>query len=114
MWNKPSDEVLARMPRLYSTEGTVLKNKIIYEHFFLGGNDWYMAEYCPKDREFFGYAVLNADWRNSEWGYISFDELIKINVRGFEVDRDLYWSPKKFWDIQEVRKGYAYKWDQVR
>ena len=99
MWNKPTDEVLARMPRLHETEGIKAKDKIIYEHFFIGGCDWYAAEYCPEDRLFFGYAVLNCDWQNAEWGYTSLDELAGIRVHGIEVDRDLYWEPKRFGDV---------------
>ena len=45
MWNKPTDEELARMPRLYETEGIPLEDKIIHQHYFIGGSDWYMG--CP-------------------------------------------------------------------
>lgn len=100
MWNRPSDAELGRMPRLYETEGTPLQDKIIYQHYFIGGSDWYMAEYDPNDRLFFGYAILNNDHEMAEWGYSSLDELADISVRGIEVDRDLHWKPKKFRDIR--------------
>ena len=47
-----------------------------------------------------GNAGLNNDYQNAEWGCTSFDELAKINVRGIEVDRNLYWSPKRFAEIE--------------
>ncbi len=101
MWNKPSDEELSRMPRLYETENVPLEDKIIHQHYFIGSCDWYMAEYGPEERLFFGHAILNNDLQNAEWGYTSLDELADINVRGIEIDRDLYWEPKRFGDIRK-------------
>ena len=66
MWNRPSDAELSRMPRLYETENVPLSDKIIHQHYFIGGSDWYMAEYDPNDRLFFGYAVLNNDHEMAE------------------------------------------------
>ncbi len=100
MWNRPSDAELSRMPRLYETENVPLSDKIIHQHYFIGGSDWYMAEYDPNDRLFFGYAVLNNDHEMAEWGYSSLDELADINVRGLEVDRDLHWDPRRFGKIE--------------
>lgn len=102
MWNKPTENQLKALPKMYSTEKIPLNDKIIKMHFFMGGSDWYIAEYNPEDRIFFGYAVLNGDWEMSEWGEISLDELESIKVRGIEIDRDLHWSPKKF---KEIKKG---------
>ncbi len=102
MWNKPSDEELNRMPRLYETENVPLDDKMIYQHYFLGGSDWYMAEYGPNERLFFGYAILNNDHEIAEWGYSSLDELADINVHGIEVDRDLHWGVRRFGDVERV------------
>jgi hypothetical protein len=74
MWNIPSKERFDRIPRLYETEATPLSEKLIHLHFFIGGCDWYIVEY-DGDNLFFGYAILNGDLINAEWGYISFDEL---------------------------------------
>lgn len=52
-----------------------------------------------------GFAILNEDYQNSEWGYIDYDELRSINIKGFEVDRDLYWEPKKAGLIERIVKG---------
>ena len=110
MWNEPSKEQLDRLPRLYETEGTELKDKIIHLHFFMGGCDWHIAEYDGDDT-FFGYANLN-DPQMAEWGYISFQELKELKAQvplikggrpvggfAYEVDRDLHWQPKKFSEI---------------
>ena len=89
MWNEPTAEQLNSIPRLYQTEHTSLRDKIIWLHFFIGGCDWYIAEYDGEDL-FFGFAILNGDLINAEWGYVSFSELKTIKVAGaFEVDNDL-------------------------
>ncbi|MCA9734271.1 MAG: DUF2958 domain-containing protein [Deferribacteres bacterium] len=94
MWNIPTQEELVLIPRLYETEHIPVEEKIIHLHFFIGQCDWYIAEFDGGDL-FFGYANLGDD-EMAEWGYISFQELKDICIRGIEVDRDLYWKPKKF------------------
>lgn len=102
MWLKPKQSELKEIPRLYSTEDISLEDKVIYGHFFLGGCDWYIAEYDPEDRLFFGYAILNEDYQNAEWGYISYDELIELKVGPFEIEWDKYWEPKKAREIEKI------------
>ena len=108
MWNEPTEEDLQRIPRLYATEIVPWADKMIYQHFFLGGCDWYVAEYAPEERIFFGYAILNDDLDNSEWGYISFDELRDVKAQGvYEVDRDLHWSPRKASEVERIVAAYG-------
>jgi hypothetical protein len=57
-----------------------LKDKIFYMHFFIGGCDWYIAEYDGEDL-FWGYVVLNSDLQNSKLGYISYTELKTFNIK---------------------------------
>ena len=104
MWNTPTKERLAKIPRLYETEDIPLKNKMIYLHFFIFGSDWYIAEYDGDDL-FFGYAILNGDTENAEWGFISFEELRSINVSGVEIDCELedYWNVKPVSEIKKIQ-----------
>lgn len=103
MWNEPGNDELNRLPALYSTENVSLEDKLIHMHFFLGGCDWYVAEYGREERIFFGYAILNDDLDNAEWGYVSFDELRELRTSsGIEVDRDLHWSPLKYSQIDKL------------
>jgi hypothetical protein len=69
MWNEPTKERLATIPRLYETENIPIKDKPIYLHFFIGGCDWYIAEFDGDDI-FFGFAILNNDYEMAEWGYV--------------------------------------------
>lgn len=109
MWNEPTENQLRQLPRPYTTEDVHWKDKTIYMHFFLGGCDWYMAEYDEPRRAFFGYAILNDDLANAEWGYVSLDELREVRTKqGFEVDRDLYWTPRKASVIEKIVQAYEH------
>jgi hypothetical protein len=88
---------------------------VIHLHFFLGNNDWYIAEYGGKDT-FFGFVCLNGWTDCAEWGYISYTELRELRVKQpigidgqrmfipLEVDRDLYWESKKAIDVPLIRE----------
>jgi len=91
MWNTPSKQILAQIPKFYETENTPTMEKIIYLHFFLGNSDWYVCEFDGTDT-FFGFVILNGDYQTAEWGYFTLHKLDRLNVRGFEVDMDLYWE----------------------
>ena len=95
MWCLPTKKHLEKLPPLYSTEMVKTKDKKIKMHFFIGSADWYITEFDGDDT-FFGYADHG---QGGEWGYISFNELKSLKVRGIEVDRDKYWKIRKFGDI---------------
>ena len=102
MWNEPSLEELAALPKFYETEATPLAEKLIHMHFFLGGCDWYAAEYDSRQRLFFGYTILNDDHQNAEWGYFAYDELREIEIRGIHVDRDLHWRVRTAANVDRI------------
>ena len=105
MWNEPGKGPLSKIPKLYETEDIPLKDKLIHLHFFIGGCDWYIAEYDGEDL-FWGYAILNGDIEMAEWGYISFQELKELNVPpGFEVDCERDWRIKRSSEIEKIRMG---------
>ncbi len=103
MWNIPSKEQLALLPRLYETENIPLEEKIIHIRFFLGGCDWYIAEYDGDDI-FWGYVILNDDYLYAEWGYSSLAELMAIKTNELEIDRDIYWQPRKASEIERIMR----------
>ena len=103
MWNEPTQEQLTKLPKLYQTENIPLTDKLIHLHFFIGGCDWYIAEYDGEDL-FWGYAILNSDFEMAEWGYISHEELKRIKIPpGIEVDNDLFWKVRKASEIDKIR-----------
>ena len=109
MWNKPTQERLEQIPRLYETEHVSLQDKLIHLHFFIGGCDWFVAEYDGGDL-FWGFAILNQDYDMAEWGYFTLSELAQVNIGGIEVDCELpqYWNIRPASDIETICK--AQRW----
>ena len=107
MWNTPSKERLAKIPRLYETEHVPLADKKIYLHFFIAGCDWWVAEFDGYDT-FFGFVILNGDLEMSEWGNFSFSELKSIKIGGWlEVDCELeaYWRVRPAIEVARIKKA---------
>jgi hypothetical protein len=113
MWNTPSPERLALIPRLYETEDIPIQAKLIYLHFFVAGCDWYIAEYCEQDQDtMWGYCVLY-DNQFGEWGYVSLNELQSIKVAGFlEVDCELedYWRIRPAIEVETIRTAHGWQY----
>ena len=104
MWNTPSTERLAKIPKLYETEQIPLKDKLIHLHFFIGNCDWYVAEYDGEDL-FFGYANLG-DHRYAEWGYFGLSDLLDLKIDGWlEVDceKEDFWQLRKASEIEKIK-----------
>jgi hypothetical protein len=51
-----------------------------------------VAEYSREDDLFFGYAILNGDLEMSEWGYISRQEILSLEIpeRFLMINLDLH------------------------
>lgn len=109
-WNNIVRALLA-IPKIYGQEDS--NEKICYLHYFYGGSDWYITEYSPEEKQFYGFAILNGDWQNAEWGYISTSELQSSNA----IELDLWWqiqniteNPKEYFNSkQENKKGTTEK-----
>lgn len=108
MWNEPKENVLSKIPKLYKTEDIELKEKLIYLHFFIGGCDWYVAEYDGEDI-FFGFAILNCELENAEWGYVSFSELKSISSGFCRVDNDLHWEICKASMVENICEAQGWR-----
>jgi len=114
MWNIPKQQRLKTIPRLYETEHMPLEDKLIHLHFFIGGCDWYIAEFDGNDL-FFGFAILNNDLQNAEWGYISFGELKSIRIQNWlEIDCETeeVWQVKKASAIEKIRIAHGWIKDE--
>jgi hypothetical protein len=104
MWNEPSTERLSKIPKLYETENIRLQDKLIHLHFFIGGCDWYIAEFDAQDL-FWGFAILNDDYEMAEWGYVSFSQLKSISINGIEIDCEIEgaWKVRRAAEINKIR-----------
>ncbi len=114
MWNEPTEEELRKLPKLYETEPTPLQDKTVHMHFFVGGCDWYAVEYDPTKRVFFGFVILHNDVQNAEWGYFILDELRRLKVGPFEVERDLYCEPCKAEEVEKIAEACGWKNETAR
>ena len=102
MWHIPSQKILDAIPRLYETEDIPIEKKLIYLHFYIYGSDWFVCEYDGSDR-FFGYAILNNDSINAEFGYFSMQELKAINVNSIEICCDPEWCIKPISEVKKIQ-----------
>jgi hypothetical protein len=115
MWNVPSKERLANIPLLYETEHVPLKDKLVYLHFFIGGCDWYIAEFDGNDL-FWGFACLG-DLMNAEWGYISFSELKSVKAQGWiEIDCELeeHWKVRPAIEVELIHKAHDWNKELIK
>lgn len=95
----PTAAELASIPTLYATEPTPTDDKLVVLHYFCASADWWLVELDPISWVGFGYANLGNP-NDAEWGYVALDELAGLLVFGaFPVERDLYWTPTRFGDI---------------
>ena len=91
-------ELEKKLPALYSTEEVEIGEKEIVCKFFTPDSSWtwYAVEYDPEEGVFFGLV----DGHEKEWGYFTLADLESIRGGlGLPVERDMYFTPKKYKDI---------------
>lgn len=116
----PPDSELNAMPKLYSTESVLTRDKLVHLHYFVGGFDWWIVEVDPDSLIAFGFACLN-DPVNAEWGNIDLVELALLYRRGemmrkemngttalvarppIIVERDLYWQVRPAGEVEGIK-----------
>ncbi len=93
-----TQEILKQLPAIYDTTKKDPNDvKVITKFFFpAGAASWYVTEYDPIEKLFFGFANLGDD-EMAELGYFSLEELEGIRhpkIPGLRVERDKFWNPK--------------------
>jgi len=104
MLNGITQEILAHVPKLYETEKVPLRDKMIYLHFSIFDCHWWLAEYDGEDL-FFGFAILNDDLINAEWGYTSLKELQSIKFNGRQIECDKHWKIRPAFQVEKIREA---------
>ena len=91
------------LPQLYSTENELLGDRTAYARYFFpaGAYTAYLLEYDPKERIGFGAVTMGYGW---ELGNISLDEMEEVQIKGLRIERDLYFSPTKLHQIEELEE----------
>lgn len=97
-------KLIDNMPVTYKNrEG----DPLAFLHYFHGGSDWYIVE---KDvdggvMQAYGYACLNGDMMNAEYGYISIEELRPFPM----MQLDFHFEPTPMSTlIDELRQSNGY------
>lgn len=94
-----SDELRAKLPRLYSQEAEA--DPMVYAKFFLPGTGWtwYVTEGEQREGDFlfFGFVV----GLESEFGYFLLSELesVRSPIFGLPVERDVYFTEGRLTDV---------------
>jgi hypothetical protein len=55
-----------------------------------------------------GFVIINDDYRNAEWGYISFNELKAVRVGWMEIDYDLYWEIRPACQVEKILRAHGH------
>lgn len=96
-----TEEIEARLPKLYETEDVPLAERIAVVKFFnpVGSGTWYAVEgerQGDGDIRFFGLVALH----EIEWGYFHLSELESVRLPfGLGIERDLYFDPTPMREI---------------
>lgn len=90
-----------QLPKLYSTQKELVGDKTAYARYFfpMGAYIAYLLEYDPKTRIGFGAVTMGYGW---ELGNMSLDEMQEVKVHGLGIERDLYFTPCKLHEIEEL------------
>jgi hypothetical protein len=96
-------KIIETMPRTYQTRNIEENDKIVYLHYFYGESDWYIVEKdkLPDQLQTYGYVILNGDLQNSEWGYVSIEEIKQTGV----IELDFFFEPIKFGELRKQWEG---------
>ena len=92
-----------QIPKLYAKEKELIGDRMAYARYFFpaGAYTAYLLEYDPKERIGFAAVTMGYGW---ELGNISLDEMAEVNVMGLQMERDLYFSPCKLHEIEELEE----------
>jgi hypothetical protein len=83
--------ILKQLPPLYAQENE--KDPMVYVKYFMQSFTWFMTEYDPIEKLFFG-KVFSEMCPDGELGYTSLEELKSGKGQfGLGVERDLYFTP---------------------
>lgn len=95
-------EIIKKLPALYATEKTPLKEKPIIVKFFCPWNNWTWYA-CEADKDEDGEVIFwgLVEGHEKEFGYFALSELESVIHRsGLKIERDLWFGyDKKIGDV---------------
>lgn len=76
------------------------ENAMCIAKFFIGSWTWYITEGNFEGDDFIMYGII-INGTGDEYGYVSLNEMESINIRGFQIERDLYFKNQPLKDIKD-------------
>lgn len=106
MWGNPRKKDLEQMESAYKQNlGVESENPLILGHFFLGKNDWYIAEYNSKKEIMYGFIIPNGYHQFAEWGSVRYqgskDSLMEMRIEFIHVVFDRIFRPIQLSDLKK-------------
>lgn len=99
MWNEPTKEDLANIPKMGLVSDGNTSTMWIQCHFFLKNWHWYISEFDGVDT-FMGFFVWGPG--SGRWEYIWLHELKELKIDGAEVEFDTNWKPKPVATVRQI------------
>jgi hypothetical protein len=95
-------DIAARIPALMSTDGQGDDALVQVKYFTPDSSwSWYVLEYSPEHRLFFGWVIDASAPHFAELGSFSLDELEAARgPLGLPIERDLYFVPQSLWEVK--------------
>jgi len=115
MINRPNESELLKLAQNKIHKNTPLEERVMHMHFFLDGHDWYLSEYDPLSRTFFGYVVPQDQYHKAGWSRFSIDDLYQMRGhKNRRVTRNTDWIPRRAMEIDRIRDAHAWQNSQRR
>jgi superfamily II DNA/RNA helicase len=92
----PLHKQVKALPKVYSTQETDNKDKVLLAHYFAPSHDYYIVEIDKQADQFYGFTILQGDWINAEWGYIGIRQLTGTPL----IQMDFNWRPIAWKDLE--------------
>ena len=91
---KNADALTHKMMSALKIKDYISDTGLVFLHYFHGGSDWWIQDYDPQDGIYYGYACLNGDWQDAEYGSASKQELEENRV-----ELDFYFAPRTMYEV---------------
>ena len=113
MINRPEESELLKLAQIEVDKNTPLEERVMHMHFFLDGHDWYLSEYNPFSRTFFGYYVPHDQYHKACWGHFNIDDLYYMrDYKNRRVTRNTDWMPRRAMEIDRIRDAHTWQKSQ--
>ena len=110
MINKPTESELLELANREVDHSTPPEDRMIYMHFFLDDCHWYMSEYDPVSRRFFGCMIPGSRYHKFRWGHFSFGKLCRMKGKiHSRVVRNMDWKPRVAMQVANIRDAYVWR-----